>query len=240
MKILGIDVETTGLDANENSITEIAWAIFDTDDYTKPYAARSFLTGTNDEISEFITGLTGINSSHMEKADTLNEALGALLKDIEQFGIKYVVAHNGQFDINFLNAGFIKCGMGIPVLELIDTAQDIPYPDEITTRTLRFLAVEHGFMNPFPHSAIFDVFCMMKIVAFYHFDDIIKYKNEPTYIIAADVNFHTKEPAKKAGFKWQELNGKVYDKTWVKAVKHRKYDKESETYTFGHRILEEL
>jgi len=239
VKILGLDVETTGLDSKVNKITEIAWGIYETEDFSKPFAARSFVIKIDEEIPDLIVQLTGITQAHVASGDKLVTALTQLLMDIQNFDIKLVVAHNGQFDMDFLREAFNSISHPVPQLELIDSAKDIPFPKEITTRTLRFLAVEHGFMNPFPHSAIFDVFCMMKVLACYSFDDVLTYKREPTYIISADVNYNTKDPAKKAGFRWQELDGNFYEKTWVKAVKKRHFDEEVKTYSFGYRILSE-
>lgn len=237
MKALFIDVETTGLEPETCVMTEIAWAIFDTEDYTKPYAARSYLIETDVEISDEIIALTGITNAHTYHGNELSQVLQILTDDIAIHKVQHMVAHNGAFDMGFLQAGYLASKLGMPILTLIDSAKDVPYPKEISTRTLRFLATEHGFMNPFPHSAIFDVFCMAKVVSHYAWNDILEYKNEPEVIVKAHCDFHTKELAKKARFSWEKAGDKVYSKTWVKALKQRELAEQSKTWEFTYEVI---
>ena len=236
--ILGIDVETTGLDPATAEMTEIAWAIYEVNDMQKPHVARSYLVGIDaEEVPAEIVELTGITTGHCEMGDEPAEALQKLFDDIQKFRVRFVVAHNGAFDIGFLTAGFTKVGIPIPALELIDTAKDVPYPKEISTRTLRFLAVEHGFMNPFPHSALFDVFCMMRVFSCYAWQDVLDYKNEPEIIVKAHCDFHTKEKAKAARFWWEKAGDKTFPKTWVKVVKQRELAEQSKTWDFTYEVI---
>lgn len=232
MKVLFLDVETTGLDPVTCDITEIGYAIFETDDYTKPYVARSFLIEREGEITDEITQLTGITEKHLYHGDDLGRTLLRLLDDLKNFKVEYMVAHNGQFDMDFLQAAFLKSDIPIPVLTLIDSVKDVPYPPEISTRTLRFLATEHGFMNPFPHSAIFDVFCMAKVVSHYSWEDILAYKNEPEVTVKANTTFQTKELAKKARFSWDGEK-----KGWFKTLKKRELPTQSAAWEFTFEVV---
>lgn len=241
MILCGIDVETTGLDPTTSEITEIAWAIFDTDDWGKPLAMASHILQINGEIPEDIVTLTKITKKFCKRTgdadyDVFQEHNAHLLR----FGVNYMVAHNAPFDRSFLENKIGNLGYTIPNWKWIDTKEDIPYPKSIKNRNLVSLAAEHEFLNPFPHSALFDVFTMMKILSKYPIDDVIAYKNEPTAYLQALVTFDSKELAKKAGFSWQEINGVlIKEKAWVKALKARYLAEELEKkQQFAVRVLE--
>ena len=237
MKIVGVDVETTGLDYNKDKMTEISWAVYDTEDFHKPFAARSFILKCYTEIPTEIVKLTGITSEHVKSGDNLDDVLNIFSADLAKFNIGIVVAHNGAFDMSFINKAYLDLDLEVPTLELIDTKKDIPFPESITVRSLRHLAVEHGFMNPFPHSSIFDVFTMMKILSMYDFQKVLKFKREPTYIVWAKCNYDNKEKARTKGFRWQGVGELNFDKKWVKALKESALDEDTKNYDFEWEVI---
>jgi DNA polymerase-3 subunit epsilon len=119
---------------------------------------------------------------------------------------EYIVAHNGtRFDRLFLEKQTWK-----PEKPWIDTLTDVPYPNEIVTRKLNFLAAEHGFLNPFPHRAIFDTLTMLKVFSLYAIDHVVEDMKSPLVKIMAQVSYEEKSKAKDLGFRWDPQNRHWY------------------------------
>jgi len=94
---VAFDVETTGLNSNSDSIIEIsAYRFID----GEPHSTYSTLINPNRAIPVFITELTGIKSSMLLNAPTINEAIPELLNF---FGTSPIVGQNIGFDLSFLN-----------------------------------------------------------------------------------------------------------------------------------------
>ena len=95
-----IDVETTGLSAKNEKITEIAIILHDGQKITDSY---STLINPERRIPYRITQITGINDSMVEGAPKFYEIAK---KVIEMTEGKIIVGHNVRFDYNFLISEF--------------------------------------------------------------------------------------------------------------------------------------
>ena len=110
-----LDLETTGLDPRYDEIIELA-AIKVVDN--KIVDDFSTLVKPTASIGDFITELTGIDNAMVKDSPTVKEVLPDFLKFIES---NIVVAHNANFDINFLYDNCIHY-LNIPfVNDFIDT-----------------------------------------------------------------------------------------------------------------------
>lgn len=113
-----IDVETTGLDYDFCEIIEVsALKVVDgvvVDSFTSLVKPTSFFkvdNGRNLEIcyvDSFITSLTGITNEMLSKAPLATSVLPHLLDFI---GDSILMAHNANFDINFLYDAYNKLGV---------------------------------------------------------------------------------------------------------------------------------
>jgi len=224
MLLLGIDVETTGLDTEKDRITEIGAVLWDSE-AKKPLAMLSELCVFEDmpELSELIINLTGITQDMLDNYAVFPKELF-----IELFSLMRVadacVAHNAPFDKGMLESNAKSIDLELPDIPWIDTTVDVPYPDNIKTRKLTHLAAEHGFVNPFAHRAVFDVLTMLVVLSNYDAAEVLELSKSPSVILVAN----TKKPwldqapegkkqsdlAKCLGFRW---NGAK--KTWEKQVK---------------------
>jgi len=110
------DIETTGLNAAKDAITEIgAVKVVD------GRICDTFSTFVNPgiPIPKFITELTGINDQMVADAPGIEEALDSFLEFVGELP---VVAHNAPFDTGFIKAAAKMCGKRFePVI--IDTLQ---------------------------------------------------------------------------------------------------------------------
>jgi ATP-dependent DNA helicase DinG len=93
--IVALDLETTGLDPQTDSIIEIGAVRFDghrvEDEFTT-------LINPNRHIPEFITGLTGISDEMVRQSPRIRDVLG----ELEAFiGDAPILGHNIKFDLSF-------------------------------------------------------------------------------------------------------------------------------------------
>jgi len=241
MILMGLDLETTGLEAETSEITEIGWAIFDTDHWEKPLAMESHLCQIKGQVPEEIEELTGINDALLKRCgDRLEFVIGMLHTHLYRFEVDYMVAQNHQFDKGFLEYHSKALGQPLITQPWIDTKTDIEFPKRIRNTNLVALAAEHQFLNPFPHAALFDVFTMMKILSKYDINEVLAYRAEKTYVVQALVDYGNRQLASKRGYKWQDLNGKIFEKQWVKGVKARYLEAEKTEAPFSVKTLGEL
>lgn len=227
MKILGIDFETTGTDPKKDRIIEVGMVIWDWERGIPLQMYSEFVSHPGILIPEEITSITGITDSDcsefgVREVDVLTEM------QIWQDCTDYIMAHFGnQFDKPFVEEAKKRLGWEESKGDWLDTSIDIKYPARITTRNLKYLASEHGFLNSFSHRAVFDVLTMLKVASRYDINEIIARAQEPTLVIEAVVSFNEKEAAKAHGFRWC-----ADKKIWWKEFKKSDYEEARMEYGF--------
>lgn len=144
--IVAIDIETTGLDENRDTIIEIGAVRFNGKRVEDEF---STLINPARHIPEFITGLTGIDDSMVRQAPRLKD----IAHELEAFvGDAPVVGHNVRFDLGFLQ----KAGM-LHLNRVIDT---YPLASVLMPSASRYnlgaLGQQLGIMLPATHRALDD------------------------------------------------------------------------------------
>lgn len=233
--VCGIDIETTGLDIKKDEITEIAWVIKPWRD-PKPLVMRTEFCLVAQDISPEITNLTGITSEHVGMGKPLRAVLESLFDDLLTYPVNYILAHNGtNFDKPWvLDALGLNRPAWFDDLLWLDSAKDIRWP--FPTAKLNYLAAELGFLNPFPHAALFDVMTMFRVAETRELSEIVKMATTPDMVVEACVTFGTKDMAKDKKYRWQDPgNGKTYTKKWVKLIKEDEFDEEARSCLFPIR-----
>mgnify|MGYP002519207699 CR=1 FL=1 len=102
-----LDVETTGLHADEDSLIEIgAMLVTPSNEDSRPTFEQ--LVNPQRPLPEFITQLTGITDDMLRDQPTAATAMGIFHRWIDEVWPAdkplTVVAHNAEFDISFLDA----------------------------------------------------------------------------------------------------------------------------------------
>ena len=102
-KIVAVDIETTGLNQNEDSIIEIGAVKFNgrrvEDEWSK-------LVNPRRPIPSFISQLTGISNPMVRNAPFLMDVISDLIGFV---GDAPVVGHNVSFDLSFLRQAGALC-----------------------------------------------------------------------------------------------------------------------------------
>ena len=218
MKLLGIDLETTGLDVTKDRIIEIGMVLWETDTQT-PIIVDSFYV--NPGVDTWNAEAEAVNGISQETVEEYGIPTLQALDRVVAWGERcaYVVAHNGTgFDKPMIESEFEAYEMGLN-RPWLDTQNDIEYPESITTRKLMHLAAEHGFLNPFSHRAVFDVLTMFKILSCYDINQVIAYSLIPTVKVRSMQKFEDNEQAKARGFRWEPET-----KIWWRTLKQDKLE----------------
>lgn len=196
MKVLGIDLETTGLNCETDEIIEIGAVVYNWETHTTEMILSEVIhidTPLRQEIIE----LTSITDAMVKDGEKLHRVLSRL--NLMAIGCGALMAHNAPFDLSFLQKFSFYPGN----VTVIDSRTDLPLDrKKHQSMKLGHLAYSHGFINPFPHRALFDVMTMLKIASHYDINEIIARSKSLTVTLIADVSFEDKELAKTAGFFW--------------------------------------
>jgi DNA polymerase-3 subunit epsilon len=219
-RLLALDLETTGLDIEKDEITEIGWVLKDTE-IDKPLLTEGYMLKVSVPVPKIITEITGITDEILgEFGQDPAFIFSRLIDVIQTHKVEYVVAHNGEnFDKPMLHNNMKRQNLVLPPLEWIDTRSDVRYPGHVKNRNLVALCAEHGFLNPFPHAALFDSMATMRLLSSYPIEEVLEYRSAPNVIVRAMVTYEERDLAKAKGFRWQEVGGKMFKKQWVKQIK---------------------
>lgn len=245
MRLLAIDLETNGLDPRKDRIIEIGAALWDTE-RKAALQARSHLihppAGTDEAfLEERITKLTGITFDDLvefgEPFPDVARPLGQLCEDAE---VRFLVGHNArEFDRSFLLAELGRFGCegtwaeALAQLPWLDTMTDLPLPEDLKARKLSHLAADHGFLNPFPHRALFDALTSLRLLASYPLEEVIRFAEAPAVtLVAWNLPFERKDEAKNAGFQWDAAG-----RRWIKTVKDFQVDATRAAVKFETRVV---
>lgn len=243
MRILGLDLETTGIDTKTARITEIGVAIWDSEEKRPLTTVGMFLFDEamkdhfTTETGDMMKRLSGITPPMLAEFGVPPKAtLEWLDSYCERHTIEYICGHNIEsFDRPLLLAELERHsvpGRYLRGLPCIDTRHDLPFLVEPDSRKLKHLALDAGFINPFSHRAVFDVLTTLKILAQYDIQEVLDYKAIPTVTVRAVVSYDNKELAKARRYQWQNIGDRVYKGWWVKSLKADKLEAEQKEAGF--------
>lgn len=197
--LLGIDLETTGLNPETDQIIEVGCILWDTSTHVLLNTYSTLIKGHS--IPNEITDLTGITQESFEYGKDLQKIITSLNTAISQ--ADYLVAHNAEFEKSFLKPYFFN----FDSMKWIDTKTDIPYKPGKGNGTLSEIAMSHGVFNPMPHRALTDTLAMMQVLAQYPFEEVERYAKAQNVQLIVTFPFdetRKKQAAVKAlGFYWE-------------------------------------
>lgn len=212
MLVLSLDFETTGLDKVNDRITEVGMVLYSTK-INRAIENSSYLVDAGLPVPARVTEITGISTGLIKKMgrpekDAI-EDVAFLMEQADAIIGQNVI----QFDKQFLDNAAKRLGITIPVKPWIDTRTDLPL--SVETKSLIYMAADHGFLNPFPHNAIADGLTVLKLAALYDFDKMLARSKEPNVVLQSQQSFAQNELAKKLKFGFKpNLN-----KGWFRVAK---------------------
>lgn len=219
-KGLIIDLETTGIDPLTSEIIEVGIMefTFDDEDFSRlprPSAVYSELQEPKQSLNDFIKNLTGLSDEDL-KGRSIN--WGVVREKLE--AADYIIAHNAQFERSFLN--LVEGLRGLSKKSWACSMTQIKWSSKgSTSRALKYVAADQGFLNPFPHRAPFDVITTFKVIE-KHLEELIINVNSPVVEIRAiGSDFDLKDVLKKRGYHWN-----ASDKVWLTQISERDLDAE--------------
>lgn len=213
MKLLLIDLETTGLEGNIQPI-ELAAGLYDSSikmltkvcstllpldlsDYQNLEPAR-------EKQIEQITGIRPSVCVNFQNWQAFIVCLKALAREAD-----FAMAHNAEYDRQFFYDGLLP-DLG---LNWIDS-QDIPFDrKQKPLESLILLCSHYKIPIVNPHRALNDVLLLSELLK-YASDSDLEYARLPRYLVAANLPYADRQKAKDAGFMW---NREVANK-WSKRV----------------------
>lgn len=110
-----IDVETTGLDFNNDRIIEISAIKYINNSEVDSF---SYLVNPNMKLSETIIRITGITNEDLIDKPTIDEVLPKFIHFIEDYTL---VAHNASYDFKMITAECNRCHLDVIKNKVADT-----------------------------------------------------------------------------------------------------------------------
>jgi DNA polymerase-3 subunit epsilon len=230
--VIGVDVETTGLDTPKDSIIEIGAVLYDTASRV-PLDIFNALVRPRDLVPEGYVSPTGIKGEWLLRHGiSFPEAMGRVQLMIATGEPVAMVCHNGiNFDRPIILAELKRHQImehAIESLHLVDTRQDLPFEKEPANRSLLYLSADAGFLNPFPHRALFDVCTMLKVLDRFPFSEVLAQSKVPYIRIRALVTFDTRQMAKDLRYSWESVGDERVPGAWWKKIRENAFAREEQ------------
>jgi len=231
MRILCLDVESTGLNPEKDQITEWGAALYDSDT-KQPVRVSGFLI-KGVFISEEITRITHITQSMVDTYGVSPEAGLAAIYGLAQQA-EYLCGHNFQFDRSFLDAEAKRQGKALITLPHIDTRTYLP-PEAYKkgkSASLKYLCCDHKIYFT-AHRAVSDVLATLELLGQYDIREVIERSRIPNVEVRAVVDYSERLLAKERSYYWfAEL------KQWRKPMKLSEVDAEKVAAPFSVVLVE--
>jgi DNA polymerase-3 subunit epsilon len=204
-----VDVETTGLNQQEDVVIEIGVRLFDfnkaTGEILRLGKSYNAFQDPGRPLSPEITALTGITDADLEGKKIDWEHVHAILAET-----CLIIAHNAKFDRPFLDR---KVKASTERIWACSHKQIDWSAKGFTSSKLELLNIYHGFFTD-SHRALNDVDALLYLLSLPTATDHKPYLNEltanakrlMTHVIASSAPFESKEHLKGRGYGWDNIN----------------------------------
>lgn len=166
IKFACLDTETTGLSPQSGGrICEIAISVTQ---QGRPVEEFSSLINPGMPMHPDVVAIHGITNEMVASAPSFEEVLPKILALLDN---SVVVAHNADFDVEFLKNEFALCGFHFPPYPIVDTLKLARKSGRFVKNNLGCIAEELGFSSQGWHRAMADTKMAEQI--FYYFLTIL-------------------------------------------------------------------
>ena len=224
MIVVGLDIESTGLDKVNDRPIEVGMTLWTTN-FGRGLESRSILIESDGvKVTDEITEITGINQGMVDKFGYPPDvALEEVLEFVEQASA--IVAFNGRrFDIPMFKAWAKRVGKEWPEKIIIDPYDgDMPASSTAISPAMRgqeliTMCAKEGIYYD-AHEAGADVGAMLRLMAKRPFEMVLQRAQSPTVIVQSQQGRNENDKVKKHKFRWQPEM-----RLWWKAVKQLDLD----------------
>lgn len=162
IKFACLDTETTGLSPDDGGrICELAVSV---SQGGRPVEEFSTLLNPGMPMHPEVIAIHGITNEMVASAPKFADILPKLLGLLDDC---VIVAHNADFDVNFLRSEFVQCGMRFPPYPVIDTLKLARKSGKFAKNNLGCIAADLGINCAGWHRAMADTKMAEQI--FYYF-----------------------------------------------------------------------
>lgn len=166
IKFACLDTETTGLSPLEGGkICEIAVSVSQGGRVVEEFSS---LVNPGMPMHPDVVAIHGITNEMVASAPSFGQLLPKLLSLLDGC---VIVAHNAEFDVNFLKSEFAQCGMRFPPYPVVDTLKLARKSGKFARNNLGCIAAELGINPQGWHRAMADTKMAEQI--FYYFLTIL-------------------------------------------------------------------
>jgi DNA polymerase-3 subunit epsilon len=226
VNILIVDTETTGLINTDPApkLIEVAACLFHVGTMSELSMVQFLIHAESNPAS----GINGISEESLRAVNPQNPSI-ARVADANFGSVQamwdasdYVLSHNSSFDRYFMDPVF---GIKNPK-EWKCSVKDIEFPKTKKSKSLSYLAVDHGIFPFGAHRALNDVLVLVALLKTVPnlAEQLCRVKEELLRFEARDLPFHLNPEAKSLGFKWDGKN-----KVWFKNMS----ESEAKSIPFG-------
>ena len=228
MLLIGIDLETSGVDKTTSKILEVAYVLKRVGEPRFWFTSVNYVYDSTWEEDFIPKEAQLVNGIHPDMCRRFGTQLSRVAFDlnalIRTHKVDAFIGHNARnFDLPFLLhhiEGFSTDHWDeIKTLPIIDTMTDIEYPKNCKSKALSYLCADHGFLNTGAHSALHDVIATMRLGELYDLQAALARGKEPSAIYKSNTTYETRQRAKDAGFSWENLESRNFPKQWVKRLR---------------------
>ncbi len=219
MILLSVDVETTGLDKQNDRIIELGLVLY-SDKQDRVLGSQGLLVQRDGvPITAEAQEKTGISEKAVDKFGySQQDAMDIYLDFVDYADV--IIGHNiVRFDDHLLKNAAKRVGRNLPEKLLVDTMTDIP---GVKGEKLVTMCADKGFVFD-AHGALADANAVIKLTSIYNrasektsYERMVERAKSPMLAVLSHQNNNKAENkvARKAGFRW---NGDY--RFWWKAAK---------------------
>lgn len=229
-----LDVETTGINPEEDKIIEIGlleFGLIEGDGEPHIMNLYGALEDPGQPLSPEIQKLTGLNDAVLSGQRISWDYVRGLMQRAA-----IVVAHNAEFDRSFIERrpelAEVKPHWACSMKHIDWEAKGF------RTRALNYLAADHGFVNPFAHRALFDCATTFRLVSPY-FNELVQrsYLRE-VRVSAVQAAFEMKDKLRNNRYRWDNQR-RCWFKDILEDALHSERDFLQKEIYGGHSMHEE-
>jgi DNA polymerase-3 subunit epsilon len=213
MIILGIDVETTGLDVETDEIVELGCVVYEAV-YDPPHQQLLALHSDLYQTEKWSDEAQSVHQITREASQLGYDNQFNPWSLVKSYKPELIVAHNAEYDKGFVTKRWPEFAK----LSWLCTDKDLPHGKfvrKVGSTRLQHLALDYGLTpntTSKAHRALFDALLCCEMAAKHDLLELMKVINEPKYLIQAwhegrpdfqNPGFQRhKEALKQASFRW--------------------------------------